>query len=155
MAQAAIVDAGHLRVHNLASFAFATVMADTNDERSAMLTESAFTETELALRWNVSAKTLQRWRSDGVGPPYIKLSKAVRYPVDQVVVYEQANRQGMPNDAALQPLIADVPVVEPPAPAASDLKRYYLNEAFALIAQYGSLAAAEAALTEAHDETHD
>lgn len=32
-------------------------------------------------------------------------------------------------------------------------KRYYLSEAFALIAQYGSLEAAEAALTEARDAT--
>jgi hypothetical protein len=31
--------------------------------------------------------------------------------------------------------------------------RYYLSEAFTLIAQYGSLEAAEAALTEARDET--
>ena len=119
-----------------------------------MLTEPAFTETELALRWNVSAKTLQRWRSDGVGPPYNKLSKAVRYPVDEIVVYERANRQGMPNDAAVPPLIVDAPVVEHPVTVASDPKRYYLNEAFALIAQHGSLAAAEAALTEAYDETH-
>ena len=118
-----------------------------------MLTEPAFTETELALRWNISPKTLQRWRCEGVGPPYIKLSKAVRYPVDDIVAYEQANRQGMPNDAALPPLTAAPPVVEPPAPAAPEAKRYYLNEAFALIAQYGSLAAAEAALMEAHDET--
>lgn len=118
-----------------------------------MLTEPAFTENELALRWNISPKTLQRWRCEGVGPPYIKLSKAVRYPVDDIVAYEQANRQGMPNDAALPPLTTAPPAVEPPAPAAP--KRYYLNEAFALIAQYGSLAAAEAALTEAHDETQD
>ena len=117
-----------------------------------MSTEPAFTETELALRWNVSAKTLQRWRCDGVGPPYIKLSKAVRYPVNEIVAYEQASRQGMPADATLPPLIADAPVVEPP-PSAPEPKRYYLNEAFALIAQYGNLAAAEAALTEAHDET--
>ena len=153
MALAAVTNAGHFGADNLAFFAFVAVMPDTNDERSAMLTEPAFTETELALRWNVSAKTLQRWRSDGVGPPYIKLSKAVRYPVDEIVVYEQANRQGMPNDAALPPLVADAPVVELPALAASEPKRYYLNEAFALIAQHGSLAAAEAALTEAHDET--
>lgn len=57
---------------------------------------------------NVEAATLQRWRSDGVGPPYIKLSKAIRYPVDEIVAYEQASRQGMPADAALPPLIADV-----------------------------------------------
>jgi len=119
-----------------------------------MQTEPAFTETELARRWNVSIKTLQRWRSEGVGPPYIKLSKAVRYPVDEIVAYEQANRQGMPNDAALPPLSADAPVVEPPVSATSEPKRYYLNEAFALIAQHGSLVAAEAALMEAKDETH-
>mgnify|MGYP000945777522 CR=1 FL=1 len=88
-----------------------------------------------------------------MGPPYIKLSKAVRYPVDEIVANEQANRQGMPNDTALPPLTAASPVVEPPSPAAPEAKGYYLNEAFALIAQYGSLAAAEAALTEAHDET--
>ena len=153
MALAAVANAGHFWACNLAFVAFAAVMPGTNDERSAMLTEPAFTETELALRWNISPKTLQRWRCEGVGPPYIKLSKAVRYPVDDIVAYEQANRLGMPNDAALPPLTAALPVVEPPAPAAPEPKRYYLNEAFALIAQYGSLAAAEAALTEAHDET--
>ncbi|MBL8420856.1 MAG: helix-turn-helix domain-containing protein [Dechloromonas sp.] len=119
------------------------------------MTEPAFTETELALRWNISPKTLQRWRYEGVGPPYIKLSKAVRYPVDNIVAYEQANRQGMPNDAALPPLTAAPPAVEPAPPSAPEPKRYYLNEAFALIAQYGSLAAAEVALMEAHDETQD
>ena len=92
-----------------------------------MQTEPAFTETELARRWNISAKTLQRWRCEGAGPPYIKLSKAVRYPVDDIVAYEQANRQGMLNDAALPPLTAALPVVEPPAPAAPEPKRYYLN----------------------------
>ena len=118
-----------------------------------MQTEPAFTETELAHRWNVSIKTLQRWRSEERGPPYIKLFKVIRYPVDDIVTYEQANRQGMPNDAALPPLTALTPVDEPQAPAAPEPKRYYLNEAFALIARYGSLEAAEAALAEAHDET--
>jgi hypothetical protein len=35
-----------------------------------MQTEPAFTETELARRWNVSIKTLQRWRSEERGPPF-------------------------------------------------------------------------------------
>lgn len=115
-----------------------------------MQTEPAFTETELARRWNVSIKTLQRWRSEERGPPYIKLSKAVRYPVDEIVTYEQVNRQGMSNEAPLPSLNDAQPVVESPAP---EPKRYYLSEAFALIAQYGSLEAAEAALTEVRDET--
>lgn len=73
--------------------------------------------------------------------------------VVSVLESRQASTRRLPNDAALLPLTAALPVVEPPAPAAPEPKRYYLNEAFALIAQYGSLAAAEAALTEAHDET--
>ncbi len=69
-----------------------------------MQTEPAFTETELARRWNVSIKTLQRWRSEERGPPYIKLSKAIRYPVDEIVTYEQAIRQGMSASPAHMPV---------------------------------------------------
>lgn len=68
------------------------------------------------------------------------------------VTYEQVNRQGMSNEAPLPSLNDAQPVVESPEPAALEPKRYYLSEAFALIEQYGSLEAAEAALTEARDE---
>jgi hypothetical protein len=37
-------------------------------------------ENELAQRWGLSPKTLQRWRSEGRGPRYLKLSKRVSYP---------------------------------------------------------------------------
>jgi hypothetical protein len=33
-------------------------------------------ENELAQRWGVSPKTLQRWRSEGRGPRYLKLVEA-------------------------------------------------------------------------------
>ncbi len=82
-----------------------------------MQTEPAFTETELARRWNVSIKTLQRWRSEERGPPYIKLSKAIRYPVDEIVTYEQAIRQGMSHEVPLPSLCDSQPDVESPAPA--------------------------------------
>ena len=45
-------------------------------------------ETELAQRWGVSPKTLQRWRSEGRGPHYYKLSKRVSYPLETVTEYE-------------------------------------------------------------------
>ena len=91
-----------------------------------MQTEPAFTETELARRWNVSIKTLQRWRSEERGPPYIKLSKAVRYPVDEIVTYEQAIREGMKplrlsgalKVAAGITTLAEVVKVAPPAEVA-------------------------------------
>ena len=46
-------------------------------------------ETELAHRWGVSPKTLQRWRTEGRGPQYLKLSKRVTYPIDAVTEYER------------------------------------------------------------------
>lgn len=37
------------------------------------------TEKEEAARLNLSARTLQQWRVQGVGPAFIKLGRAVRY----------------------------------------------------------------------------
>lgn len=46
-------------------------------------------EVELAQRWGVSSKTLQRWRSEGRGPHYLKLSKRVTYPLELITDYER------------------------------------------------------------------
>ncbi|MFN5510065.1 MAG: helix-turn-helix transcriptional regulator [Burkholderiales bacterium] len=48
----------------------------------------AINENELAERWGISPKTLQRWRSEGRGPRYLKLSKRVAYPMDEVLNFE-------------------------------------------------------------------
>lgn len=120
-----------------------------------MSNDPAYTETELAQRWAISPKTLQRWRCENRGPRYIKLSKAVRYRLADILDYEQAQRQGETVRAELPPLPSlppapEVPAPEPPPPEPT---RYTLKQAFALIAQYGSLQAAEAALKEASDES--
>ena len=47
-------------------------------------------EIELAQRWGVSSKTLQRWRSERRGPHYLKLSKRVTYPLEVVTEYERS-----------------------------------------------------------------
>lgn len=39
----------------------------------------ALSELDLAKRWGISPKTLQRWRCEGRGPRYLKLSKRVVY----------------------------------------------------------------------------
>lgn len=46
---------------------------------------------ELANRWGLSAKTLQRWRLEGRGPVFAKMGKRVSYPLhgkDGVLDYE-------------------------------------------------------------------
>lgn len=118
-----------------------------------MSNNHAFTETELAQRWNISIKTLQRWRSESRGPRYYKLSKAVRYALEDVVAYEDAQRQGMPIGADSR-AAANPPPIEPPAPtpAVVEPKHYTLREAFDLVRRHGSLEAAEASMREVSND---
>lgn len=51
-------------------------------------------ERELADRWNMSPRTLQRWRADGEGPPWHLFKGAVRYLIDDVRAFEAGIRQG-------------------------------------------------------------
>lgn len=44
---------------------------------------------ELASRWHVSEKTLERWRAEGYGPSYVKLGRSVRYRLDDVWAHER------------------------------------------------------------------
>jgi predicted DNA-binding transcriptional regulator AlpA len=38
----------------------------------------------------VSSKTLEGWRSKGVGPPYVKIGKAVLYPATEIDAWDRA-----------------------------------------------------------------
>ena len=44
---------------------------------------------ELSRRWNISHRTLERWRSIGHGPDYLKLGGRVLYRVSDVEAFEQ------------------------------------------------------------------
>ncbi|WP_250655199.1 helix-turn-helix transcriptional regulator [Alkalimarinus coralli] len=46
------------------------------------------TQRELCNRWQVSETTLERWRSEGIGPIYVKLGGQVRYRQEDVLEYE-------------------------------------------------------------------
>lgn len=79
----------------------------------------------------------------------------MRYAVDDILAYEQQQHRGMREDAPLpplRPLVETRLVAELAASAEPEPKRYTLSEAVALIAQYGSLSAAEAAVVEKHDD---
>ena len=43
---------------------------------------------QLAERWNVAEATLERWRSAGIGPVYLKLQGRVLYRVEDIEEYE-------------------------------------------------------------------
>jgi len=48
------------------------------------------TETQLAERWQISARTLQAARVKGGGVPFVRIGRAVRYRLEDVLVYEQS-----------------------------------------------------------------
>lgn len=55
-------------------------------------------EYALAQRWNKSVRTLQRWRSEGYGPPYIHIGGTVHYRVQDVLAFEDRQRHGGEDD---------------------------------------------------------
>jgi hypothetical protein len=43
---------------------------------------------ELAERWNISARSLERWRWIGEGPRFLKLGRRVVYRLEDIERYE-------------------------------------------------------------------
>lgn len=49
-------------------------------------------QVELAQRWTISPRTLERWRWTGEGPVFLKLGGRVVYRLQDVEAYELDNR---------------------------------------------------------------
>ena len=45
---------------------------------------------QLAARWNISEATLERWRSEGLGPKFLKLCGRVLYRQVDIEAYEES-----------------------------------------------------------------
>lgn len=48
------------------------------------------TQPELAERWRVSGRTLERWRCAGTGPAWLHLNGRVLYRMSDVLAFEAA-----------------------------------------------------------------
>jgi Helix-turn-helix domain len=49
---------------------------------------------DLARRWQISPRTLERWRWLGIGPRYIKIGGRVVYRLEDIEAYEAARMCG-------------------------------------------------------------
>ena len=49
------------------------------------------TTRELAERWRVSGRTLERWRAERYGPGWIWIGGSIRYRYADVLAFEQAH----------------------------------------------------------------
>ncbi len=45
---------------------------------------------QLAARWSISETTLERWRSEGIGPQFLKLCGRVLYRQADIEAYEES-----------------------------------------------------------------
>ncbi len=52
------------------------------------------TQADLADRWQLSGRTLEAWRQRGVGPRWLRVGRAVRYPIEEVEAFEAASLRG-------------------------------------------------------------
>ena len=54
------------------------------------MTENTYlTQTQLAERWQVAESTIERWRSEGSGPIYLKMMGRVRYRLTDITDLEE------------------------------------------------------------------
>ncbi|WP_324754042.1 helix-turn-helix transcriptional regulator [Roseovarius sp. Pro17] len=49
------------------------------------------TQRDLAARWRVSGRTLERWRAQRYGPAWITIGGSIRYRMSDVLAWETAH----------------------------------------------------------------
>ena len=70
-----------------------TRLADAITDIQFDPTEKFLTEDELALRWNISVKALQKWRLEGGGPVFRRIKGSVRYAPRDILAFEEQARR--------------------------------------------------------------
>jgi Helix-turn-helix domain len=64
-------------------------MPETIDAERPTMSPPYLTQVELAVRWRISPRTLERWRWAGDGPRFIKIGGLVRYRFEDIEAFEQ------------------------------------------------------------------
>lgn len=62
------------------------------------MADDLLTQNQLDQRWALSERTLERWRTIGEGPVYVKLGSAVRYRLTDIESFEKAGTQTRPTN---------------------------------------------------------
>ena len=58
--------------------------------KEAKMDVAHFDQKQLAARWRISEATLERWRSEGLGPKFLKLGGRVLYRQVDIEAYEES-----------------------------------------------------------------
>ena len=75
---------------------------------------------DLARRWKLSPRTLERWRWAGCGPRYVKVGGRVLYRLEDIEAYEAA---GLRETDPVTPVPAQSPARQTPFASRSTQKK--------------------------------
>jgi hypothetical protein len=75
-----------------------TLMLKTIDPERPTMTPPYLTQVELAARWRISPRTLERWRWAGEGLPFTKVGGRVLYSLSDIEAYEAAQTRCVTGD---------------------------------------------------------
>lgn len=65
-----------------------------------MIENIYWSQTQLAEHWQVAESTLERWRSEGIGPIYLKLMGSDRYRLSNITDFEEDALRGSKSERA-------------------------------------------------------
>lgn len=68
--------------------------AEPSDETGAPPLPAMLTQAELARRWRLTVRTLDRWRAAETGPACLMLNGRVRYRAEDVLAFERRRLRG-------------------------------------------------------------
>lgn len=61
-----------------------------------------FNQRLLSDRWDVSEATLERWRSEGIGPIFLKLKGRVLYRLEDIEAFEAESLRKSTSEAVIE-----------------------------------------------------
>jgi len=64
----------------------------TSQQQGTAMPDTYLTQDELANRWRLSPRTLERWRCKKTGPNYIKIGGRILYAIGDVLEHERQRR---------------------------------------------------------------
>lgn len=67
-------------------------MASHTLEPEQKAAKTLLSEPDLAARWQVSRRTIQRWRCEGRVPAYLRLGRRINYRLTDILAFEKAAR---------------------------------------------------------------
>lgn len=76
------------RTFHLASIVNSAFRRMSEPQPGSPMENAILTPEVLAKRWSISLSTVARWRSEGMGPAFLKLRGHVRYRLEDIESYE-------------------------------------------------------------------